>query len=392
MTAALAELLLDTLRLGSQPEGLRSRWAAPALTSHADAMAAWIAWERGEQWLLRRLGDAGALDVAPAPLVEALRAASREQAKAGMAVDAETADVVRMLAAHGIPCILMKGPARRAAAALYPYADARRTADVDVLVRAGDAEPAWRLLAAAGYAPLYAPGPATVAHDESELWMRSRHHLRPLIRPGHAAVELHVSTSWELPAEAAWERNTAGASEIEWQGLTVRVPSATELLWHGLTHGLVWGGGPASPAAWVLRYGLDTAAIHAVAKVDWGLIAQRLGGPELPDGDRARMWLSAASQLSGLPLPASVAPQQPFPLLRLISWRLAAFASRMVTPRWRTKLLDEATRMELQLPPAELDPGQRWHVILRRRTASLAARGAYGGWRWSHRRDFAATP
>jgi hypothetical protein len=385
VSAELARLLLDTLRLGGAPPAdLPSRWASSEVEARAPTLSAWIAFERGEQWLLRRLADTGALAGAPRVLLAALRRASREHAMAGMAVDSETAAVARTLEARGIPCILLKGPARRAAAALYPLADARRTSDVDVLVPADRAEDAWRLLVASGYAPMYASQPALARPGDSELWMGSRHHLRPLMRPGRAAVELHVSTSWELPADVAWKRNATGASEIEQEDGTLRVPSATELLWHALTHAMVSANQPRGPGAWLLRYWLDASAIMAAAEVDWSAIASRLGGPELPDGARARAWLSAAAQLAGAKTPASLAPDRAVPLQRLLAWRLWVFG-RGSKATWQEKLLDEATRAESGLGLAPLVAGRSWPIHVRRRAATLLARGTYVAWRLSHR-------
>jgi hypothetical protein len=290
-----------------------------------------------------------------------------------MAVDAATADALPLLAAAGVPCVLLKGPARRAAAGLYPLADARRTSDVDLLIPAACAATAFRALGAAGYVPLDPVDPRAGAAG-SELWGPSHHHLRALARPGHAAVELHVSTSWELPADAAWERNAAGATELAWQGARVRVPCATELLWHALTHAK-----PSEPAAWALRYWLDAAAILAASDVAWVAIAARMAGRELPDLARAQMWLSAAAQLAGVTLPAVVAPPRRFPLLRLVGWRLAVLA-RPEPTAWRQKLLDEAARAELGLGPAPLVAGRSWPIHVRRRTASLLARGVYRAW------------
>ena len=377
MSVALARLLLDTLRLRPKPDhgDLAACWSHPDVAARADAIAAWVRWERAEQWLLRRLADGGSLEAAPPPLVASLKRAAREDAKAGMAVDAATSEVLRLLAAAGVPCVLLKGPARRAGAALYPLADARRTSDVDVLVPAVSAELAFRTLGSAGYAPLYGFDPGHARPGENEFWGPSRHHLRTLTRPGSAAVELHVSTSWELAADVAWERNASGASELQRQGHTVRVPSATELLWHALTHAK-----PSDPAAWILRYWLDASAVLAASDVDWMGIAARMAAGELADPPRARMWLSAAGQLAGVALPASVAPLRPFPLLRLVRWRLAVPARPDATS-WREKLLDEATRTELGFGPAPFVAGRSWPIHVRRRTASLLARGSYYAWR-----------
>ena len=379
MSAALARLVLETLRLA--PAGgsadLAARWSGPDVAARAEAIGVWAAWEGGEQWLLRRLAETGALAGAPPALVNSLRQATREHAAAGMAVDDETARVVRELASLGVAAVLLKGPARRAAVALYPMGAARRTSDVDVLVPTADAERAWRRLAALGYTPVYPFDPARAMPGESELWGPSRHHLRPIRRPGGAAVELHVSTSWELPPATAWARHSgSGTTEVPWQGLSVRVPSATELLWHGLTHAK-----PSEPGAWVLRFWLDAASLLAAPAVDWMTIAQRLGGAELPDRERAERWLAAAAQLAGVTLPTALAPRRPDPLLRLMAWRLTVFARAGMNASWRSKLLDEATRAELGVGVAPLIGGRSWPIVLRRRTASVSARLLYGAWR-----------
>jgi len=380
MSRALARLLLDTLRLTPVPDRARlaERWADPGVAAKAGAIAAWIAYEQGEQWLLRRLADSGALSCAPATLVESLQLAARTDAKAGLAVDAETADVLQLLAVKGVPCVLLKGPARRAAVALYPMADARRTADVDLLVPAVAAEGAWRLLVSAGYSPLYPFDPDRARPGESELWRfgPNPHHLRELTRPGGASVEIHVSSGRQLPADVAWERMSRDATELRWQGLTVRVPSATELLWHGLTHAK-----PSEQGGWVLRYWLDASAVLAAANVDWTAIEARMATKELPDPLRARMWLSAAAQLAGVTLPEAAASPRAFPLLRFIAWQLRVFARPRMGTAWREKLLDEAERTELGFSLAPLVAGRSWPIHVRRRIATLAARAAYLAWR-----------
>jgi len=377
MSRSLARLLLDTLCLApvSSEARLAERWARPEVAASARAIAAWIAWEQGEQWMLRRLVDMRALSSAPAKLVESLQLAARTDAKAGLAVDAESVDVLEMLAAKHVPCVLLKGPARRAAKGLYPMADARRTSDVDVLVPSADVEGAWRALVSAGYAPLYPLDRSRARPEESEVWGPSRHHARPLSRPGRAAVELHVSTSWQLSPHIAWERANRAPSSLVWQGLTVRVPSATELLWHGLTHAK-----PSQPAAWTLRFWLDAAAILAAAEVDWATIAARIATPELAEPDCSREWLAGAAQLAGLELPEAVAPRRPFPLARLLAWRLQVIG-RPATGRWREKLLDEGIRHEARLPDAPPMVSRSLPIRVRRRAATTIARATYLGWR-----------
>jgi hypothetical protein len=388
VSRGLARLLLDTLRLtpSADPADLAERWARPDVAAKTDAIAAWIAWEQGEQWLLRRLGDHGALSEVPAKLVAALQRAARRDAKFGMAVDADTAEAVRILAAQGVPCVLLKGPARRAAVASLAMADARLTRDVDVLVPAGDAERAWLYFRSRGYAP-YQYDPANVPPGESELQGPSPNHLRTLARESGAAVELHFSTERDLPPAQAWDRLWSSARVLSWQGLEVRVPSFTELLWQAITHADV-----ARPAGWSLRYWLDAASVLAAQPVEWDTIDRRLRSTVPPGRALALRWLSVAGLLAGADPPPALTPLVPLAVERLISWRLAVLARGGSPMGWREKLLDEGTRAEVGLPLAPLVSGRAWPIHVRRRSATLLARAAYVAWRFQSRAAASSHP
>jgi len=378
VTAQLAQLLLDTLQLRPEPTrgDLAARWSRLQATGRAAAIATWLGWEGGEQWLLRRLADGGALSAAPPGLVQALRRAARDDAKAGMAIDAEAVLVLRVLSELDVPCVLLKGPARRAGAPSLALADARRTHDVDLLVPEVDVERAWRALLARGYAPTVRYTQASAPPEESELWGPSPYHPRPLLRPGGAAVELHVTTGSGLAPIEAWNRITSTAQEVQWQGLPARVPSPTELLWHALTHADV-----CQSFAWRLRHWLDAASVLAAQPVDWSAIHSRLGSPELPHRASALRWLSMASRLAGIALPPEMATQERLPLERLVEWRLAVFARHAAGAQWTEKLIDEGTRVAVGLGLAPLVAGRSWPIHVRRRSASLLARGRYCLWR-----------
>ncbi len=377
MSRALARLLLDTLRLSPAPDAaqLAERWSGPEVAAKADAIAAWIAWERAEQWLLRRLADSGALPRVAATLAAALQRAARRDAKAGMVVDADTADVVRAITAQGVPCVLLKGPARRASAASLALADARLTRDVDVLVPADEAERLWRHFRSRGYTP-FQYDPANLPPGESELRGPSPNHLRTLVREGGAALELHLSTERGLPPALAWDRLWSSARVLSWQGLEVRVPSFTELLWQAVTHAdVTW------PAGWSLRYWLDAASVLAAQPVEWKIIDARLHAATPRERAPALRWLSVASGLAGITQPAALAAALPLELERLVSWRLAVLAGAGRSASWREKLLDEGTRAEVGLPLAPLVSGRAWPIHVRRRTATVFARSAYLVWR-----------
>jgi hypothetical protein len=376
MSRVLAALLLDTLRLtpGSDQSSLAERWAGPGVPAGTRSIAAWIAWEQGEQWLLRRLADSGALPRIPARLATALQIAARRDAKAGMAVDADTAEVIRTIGEKGVPCVLLKGPARRASAASLVLADARLTRDVDVLVPAGEGERLWRHFRSLGYEP-YQYDSANLPPGESELQGPSPYHLRTLAREGRAAVELHVSTERGLSPAAAWDRLWSTSRPLSWQGLDVRVPSFTELLWQALMHADV-----TQPAGWSLRFWLDAASVLAVQPVQWDIVVARLQPMPARERALALRWLAVAIRLAGATAPPSVAAAAPLALDRIVAWRLAVLVAASPTA-WRAKLLEEATRTEIGLGLTPLVRGRAWPIHLRRRIGTLAARATYLTWK-----------
>jgi len=330
-------------------------------------MAATVAWEGGALWLLRRLAESGLEEAAPAPLVAALRRTAIGEKARGMLVDAEAETVLRFLGARGIPHVLIKGTARRAAAECYPYADARATRDVDVLLPARCVREVWDGLREEGW-PL-ATDPALTPAEH--------YHPPPLVGPNRVGVELHESTGHGFTPEEGWRRANEGAVELEWHGIGVRVPSATELLWHGLTHAVHEG-----PAGFRLRYFLDGASILASgATIDWDRIGARLEAGEDVDAAPARAWLGTAAILAGCDLPASVAgPSEAFNIVRAFAWRLAVL-SRGADAGFAARLLEEGTRVELGLEVAPVVKGTGPFKQTRRWVAVRMARLAYRTWR-----------
>ena len=164
--------------------------------------------------------------------------------------------------------------------------------------------------------------------------------------------------------------------------MQVRVPSATELLWHGLTHAL-----EAGPYGFRLRYLLDGAAILASrAEIDWERVVARLAVGEGADPSLARAWLRAAAERAGCDLPASArGASVSFDLERAWAWRLAVLA-RAGSGRFAARLLEEGTRAELGLGIAQVVDGTGSLQQTRRWLAGRAARVAYGAWRVAARR------
>jgi hypothetical protein len=365
VTGRSARLLLDTLRLAGAPDGS----AAGEAWSRVDAatMAALIAWEGGAQWLSRRLRETGLAEAAPPELREALRTVAMDEQARAMLVDAETVELERHLNERGVSSVLIKGPARRAAGGRFPYADARATLDVDVLLPASRVEEVWRDLRARGWAGPANPGATPPGH----------HHLPPLRGPNGVSVELHVSTDPAVAPEEAWRRATADGTSLEWHGVCVRIPSATELLWHGLTHAL-----RAGPVGFRLRHFLDGASVLASgAAVDFDTIASRLAAGLEVEPRQGRAWLRSAAELAGAEVPAAAhGARVPFDLERAVAWRLAVFA-HIRNARLAARLRDEGTRAELGLVAAPAVAGTGPFIRTRRWVAGRVARLVYRAWR-----------
>jgi len=349
-----AALLLETLRFGDpDPDAdvLRAAWRK-ASTRRLSSL---VEFEQCEVWLWRRLQHLDATD-APAPRFTAWLARRARMAVAqNLLVDEQAACVVRELTAVGIPHVLLKGAARRVAAGTYPLADARATHDLDVLVPAPQAGKAWDRLRSSGYEPAPLRG------------VKPGHfHLPPLWNDSRVAVELHTSTSFDVPPDVAWRRATGGCQEIERGGLQMRVPAATELLWHGLTHGL-WN----RYDAFRLRFLLDGAAICASgAAIDWREIGRRCDSPEVTDRRAAATWLGAAAWLARTSPLSVVSSVERVDLEHTLRWRFAVL--RLFPPDSRpVKLLAaEGTRRQLGLTPTSESS----------RAATALARAAFALW------------
>lgn len=364
------DLLFETLRL--QPRIDAAMLATAWRVASARGLMALADFELSHGWLLRRLRETGADRDAPRAFVEALTRRVRDDAARALLVDAEALNAVARLDALGLPCVLLKGAARRAAAGRWPCADARFTTDVDLLVPAAEAQRAFEGLQAAGYRTFRNTNPS--------------YHLPALMGPGGVAVELHTSLNHTLPADEAWRRMAGGALDITWQGHLVRVPSTTESLWHGLVHAE-----PHKLEAWRLRLLLDGAAPLAGSDpIDWSAIATRLNAGEVPDVLAARRWLGAAAQLAGITVPDVILGNTAaFDAPRALRWRLAVLARRK-NAGMGARLLEEGTRVELGWPPAESVPGSGTLKQLRRQLGGQAARSIYRSWRARDARGTAA--
>ena len=211
MTNAAVDLLLDTLRLrgGLSDVEVQARWNATELRD----LARLVVFEGADVWLSRRLRQRGVL--VPAAFREQLKAAVRETAVLNMRIDAQAVAVISRLTAAAIPYALIKGQARRAAASLYPFADARPVSDVDLLLPESQADEAWTLLCRNGFRRIY---------DDTDEWSAD-HHRPVLIDDSGVAVELHTTTSMSVSPAEAWRRATDNADVVLWTGVPTSVPS-----------------------------------------------------------------------------------------------------------------------------------------------------------------------
>src|SRR2546428_691104 len=136
-----AELLVHTLRLGGgfDAGGLAAQWREAGTTG----LVRLVEFEQCALWLERRLRQIGASALTERDFASWLRERAHAETARNLLVDAQVAAVARLLAEWDVPHVFLKGTARRAASDLYPFADARATHDVDVLVPATHAPAVW---------------------------------------------------------------------------------------------------------------------------------------------------------------------------------------------------------------------------------------------------------
>lgn len=335
-----------------------------------------IVYERAAIWLFRRLRVGGLLDQLPPDISDRLRQQAFEDTALRMEVEAEAAAAVTQLDRATIPVVLIKGIARCALAARYPYLDARPTHDVDLLVPSGQLDAAAAVLRADGYVPAR---PAKSAEPPA-------HHHLPALHKGCISVELHESTSTRVPSEVAWQRANDRSELVQWSGRTVRVSSATELAWSAVGHAMEDG-----VEGFRLQRFLELAAlVSGGAEIDWAVLAARSTTTEAFDSDAnvpdhrlvIFTWIAAALALVpvekrriGLDLPA-------FDLRELLAWRLAVLQVQSRVGRaFAGRLLDEGTRSLVGMPLEASPPNASRSARIRRRVAGWVSRAALRGWR-----------
>ncbi|MBA2293104.1 MAG: nucleotidyltransferase family protein [Gemmatimonadales bacterium] len=363
--------LLELLRIRGAPSttDASAMWHAVSACPEYDTL---LQREGATLWLYRRLHDCGVtLDSAAGAT---LRQSAHQQLMFGLRVDDETLAVTRILRGATIPFSPIKGPARRIAAGLYPYADARSTSDVDLLVPEARAIDAYDALVQHGYQPVGNPRQSRPEHF----------HLPALMGQRGVAVELHTSTApWLSPTEA-WRRQSNAPDTIRWEGQDFEISNATELLWHGMAHAFIDGAD-----GFRTRTFLDGAVVMASGRsIDWTCITQRITAGEIRGAESGaavpprllRRWIATAGMLAGVAAPAEFALDGEYPIARLFHWKSLVLRAN-VGRAARERLIEEAVRSEVGMLLTPSHPGDPAWVRLRRRVATASARGLYVGWR-----------
>ena len=348
----VAEFLLGAVRFG-EPVPRREGAELQRLPLLAE-------FEGVSPWLYHRLKQSGELSDLPPGVVERLRSAALEAVVGNLRVDEEAATVIGLLQRADFPLILLKGTARRALGG-HHYHTLRRTADLDLLLPAEQAAAAFELLTKSGYARAYPDREHSPKH----------HHLAMLCGERGIGVELHTSLTPLLSSDLAWQRVSATARKVDWQGLQVLVPAATELAWTTIVQ---------APSDFLtlgfrLRELLDLAVLlESGEKLDWNAIAERTLLGEAADGDSLR---PIPSRLLTTWIETALRPAALLPLLR---WRARILAAPKLRRGVAERLLCESARVTLGLPPL---PPPHWvpQATYRWRLTGRVSRSAFRAWR-----------
>jgi hypothetical protein len=170
-----------------------------------------------------------------------------------------TAPALRALRTEGIPVMLLKGAALVARA--YRHAGLRTMNDLDVLVPVAAAAQARACLARLGWRPTYFVREGQLPYL----------HAIGLGDGSGAEIDLHWHAVFECrrPSDddACWE----SAQPVNHVGISVLVPSATDLVLQIATHGLRWSDSPpihwVADLVWLLR--------SVGSEVDWERLIHR---------------------------------------------------------------------------------------------------------------------
>lgn len=360
---------LDLLRI--EPESTTSALPvspAPLLVPLATA-------EQVLPWYWHRLRRVGLADALKSDVQDELRRYGIATTSQRLNIEVGTLHVVRLLRAHAIDAVLLKGVAYAALAGRYPFLAYRQTGDADLLVPPGLAPTAWELLLANGFRRENKP--VSVHKDH--------HHLPLLVGPNGVQVEIHASASLFVDPETSWRRFGERAERVTWRGTEVLVPPATELLWHAIVHSLGDGADGCR-----LRHLLTTAALLTRRDdIDWALIDERLHRETLRNHDTRRLvgpravrrWLTAAAWFADVQPPRGFLDEADVPsrLTRLLCTKqrcLAGGGGGGVNNRL-DRLREESAAAAFSLGLQNGGHWQPWHRRGRRLISSAVYQLAY---------------
>ncbi len=384
-----ARLLLDTLRLGSERDpSLAARWARV----DDGALVTLAKYEGAEIWLARRLrANDITLSAASADALDA--AATRARART-LRADAALGAVLEAFRATQVECILLKSAALRRLTARMPFADARTSADVDLLVPEADGDHALGVLRARGWSLLdvdevkgreEAEPPLPGERDTVRAMLANapKHHLPAVADASGVAIELHVSTGPSVRPMESWRRAMSTREPAHVGAHAAWVPSDTWLLVHAATHAIT-DAVEMARSGLRLRHWLDGAVLTDGGQVRWDHVRERIGTGEMGPPPLARAWLWTAAQLCGREIgidELGTGDMAALDLDRLLAWRLHVLARHAATDRWGQKLIEEGARIEADLAPELPWKAEPWQLQFRRRGAQWMARAAWGWWR-----------
>lgn len=253
--------------------------------------------------LLRSLTDGEAADLAPAPLLAALREARTAQVVAHLTTLADLRALAAVLDGAAVPWAVVKGPA--AAAAFWPAADMRDYRDLDVVVDPTRFGEVLDLLTAAG------------AQQLDLNWGLVRRQMRAeltFVLPRGTLLDLHWHPVNEAPVRRRFAWPVGGLLErrVEVPLGSVTVPTfdpvdaALHMAYHAVVSGgyrLLWLADVAYSTAAVVRAGrleelvarAEEARLDVVVRVALERVARVLGDAPRPawTGERGAPWRAA---------------------------------------------------------------------------------------------------
>lgn len=225
--------------------------------------------------------------VAGHPFSSSLRAVLRREAHEMMLPLLRQVPSLRRLAAQGWDLLLLKGGALVLGG--HVPAGARPMLDLDLLVQPQHFAPALEVLLSQGWRA-DTPLPRAFPGD-----LLCADHSVDLVHPAGGALDLHFASLHESRRPGMDEGLWTRSREVSFQGVWLRIPSSTDLLFQVCVHGCRRGG---SPARWVED---ATRLLYADVAPDWSLL--------LAEADLRRLALPLWASLDylrqqGLPVPA----------------------------------------------------------------------------------------